>query len=226
MSSFYWYISRSKIEALRHERGKSLTDWLEEFSLKLHIGSIGEANASIRLDRSLIQDAKRVEKDLLATNKIRPFTRIKPGSSAFFSFKGPANRWIAKGACWIAMESSRVALLMIGSEAYVTGAEEGKVLQSGSSLAPIQTMYEAFVDPSNANFIGRELGRVWGNYTHRQFGAKTELPHIEGLAIYAGTFPLGEGTVHEAWLRRLKALEGIRRVKEIVVGSPIFVRQA
>jgi len=218
MNGMYWYVSRQKTEALRDRYDRSPGNWLDKLSVTIKAPFV-EAQAAMALDQTLFKEVERIEKRLLESGEVPEFTNIaKAQPTAFFLFNGTAHRTIEHGGYWIAMVSGSTALLLGGSASNVIGAPPKETAEISPSMNPIGS-FNSVADQmteGNRSSISETCSYVWVAIAEPVRDGWVGLPRVEGIAVYGGRFPASKTRMQRS---------GFEGVQEIIVGSPIFVRQ-
>jgi hypothetical protein len=219
MNGMYWYVSRQKTEALRDRYDRSPGNWLDKLSVTIKAPFV-EAQAAMALDKTLFEEVERIEKNLLKSGAVQEFANIaKAHPTAFFLFNGAAHRTIQQGGYWIAMVSGSTALLLGGSASNAIGAPPKETAEISPSANPIGSFNSVFADQMtdrNRSSISENCSYVWAAIAEQVRDAWGGLPRVEGIAVYGGRFPASKTQMQSS---------GFERVQEVIVGSPIFVRQ-
>lgn len=216
MNDMYWYISRDKLEALRRY-DKSRLNWLKELSFTVK-SPFAEANTALRLDQTLFKQAEQIERKLYEDGLVKDYTEINE-ASVFFSFDGYAQRTIEQGAYWITMLSNEVALLLAGSVTNVIGGPTTSTREISPSVDPLGAISSAFKGDKELHrgqALAARCSYVWQAIARPVQQSWTNLPYVEGIGVYAGKFAASQAQMNRA---------GFKGITNIVVGSPIFVRQ-
>ncbi len=221
MKGIYWYVSRPKIEALRDSYGRSPVSWLKDLSLTIKAPFV-EVEGTIPLGQTLFREMERIEKNLLKSGEVEPFVSLADGprrSCLFFSFNGAARRTVQHGAYWIVMRSGPTALLMVGSTNNAIGTPPKESAEISPSMDPIGAVKLAFPGeptPDAASFVSNSCSYTWAAIAEPVRDSWDDLPHVEGIATYGERYRTSEEQMRSA---------GFEDVREIIIGSPIFVRQ-
>lgn len=216
MNDMYWYISRDKLEALR-KYNKSRLNWLKELSFTVK-SPFAEANTALRLDQTLFKQAEQIERKLYEDGLVKDYTEINE-ASVFFSFEGYAQRTIEQGAYWITMLSNEMALLLAGSVTNVIGGPITSTREISPSVDPLGAISSAFKggeELHQGQTLAMRCSYVWQAIARPVQQSWTNLPYVEGIGVYAGKFAASKAQMNRA---------GFKGITNIVVGSPIFVRQ-
>jgi hypothetical protein len=92
MAGILWYVSRSKVDALRDDYKSLGPRRLRDISLKLK-SPFAEAGATLNLDQSIYHDVNRIAANLMKAPETTSFPRLSADHPApFFSFAGLARR--------------------------------------------------------------------------------------------------------------------------------------
>jgi hypothetical protein len=209
----YWYVSRTKVEALAHaKRGRGP---LRSVGLKVKAPVLVEASAELAFDEDLRRDLQRVRKRLDRDPDVRPFDALGEDPGPVFSFEGRAARALAHNAYLLAFASGATALILVGSRWHVMGEVRDVPGVTGSSMGdPLGAILEAFTDtaPDADSLSG--LSFAW-QAIMREAIPGAVIPKVHGLALFGGSFPVDR--------RHTRRADG--NVTRIVVGSPIYVEQ-
>jgi hypothetical protein len=220
MTGIYWYISRTKVEALRDAYASSGFDWLKDLSFKLN-SPFAEASAALRLDQSLYRTVDRLANNLLTAPETRSFPNLSDvGPVTFFSFAGSGQRYIDADAFWVALLADETALLLAGSIVNAIGGST-KIPENAisPSVDPIGAVKLAFKEerlPEESQTVGATCAYVWQTISDPVRDTWQTLPQVEGIAVYGGMFPANIARSSD---------DSSRAIRKIVIGSPIYVRQ-
>jgi hypothetical protein len=217
VAGMFWYVSRSKIEALRDDYGSPGPRRLKDISLKLK-SPFAEAGATLDLDRSIYRDVEQIAANLIKAPETESFPRLSADHpTPFFSFVGPARRSIDSGAYWIALFKDKTALLLAGSISNAVGASTRKSDDAISPSAdPIGTIEVAFGEGRSAEdkvSVGSMCAYIWQTIVEPVRADWHTLPAVEGMAVYGGMFSAEMN------------LEDVGEINKIVIGTPVYVRQ-
>jgi hypothetical protein len=223
MSGIYWYVSRQKVEALKESYAKQRGSWLRELSLKLKVPFV-EAGAKITPSeqQALFDDIEKIADNLFSGLEVPSLTRLQPDESvAFFSFSGHAHRAVDRGAYWIVMAEGKKALLLAGSVSNAIGAPSEDKKEISPSIDPIGAVRRAFGEETQSlaaitREIGTDCSYVWQVVARPVRNVWDSLPRVEGIAAFGGIFQGSRAQFNRA---------GFPKLSNIVIGSPVYVRQ-
>jgi hypothetical protein len=226
--SIYWYVSQQKIEALKADYGKSPLDWLKTLALSLKFqlfeGSPSvEASASFRTDPSRFEMAEKIGLSLFDRG-IDNFDELQTDrNTGFFYFDGRATRSVIGDKYFVTIQRVTRGLLLAGSSFNAigdTGTIDGEGRLSSPSKDPIGAIQQVVEldqgarDPHQG--LAEDVSFVWGSLREPYIGSLESLPLVSGIAIYGGRV-----AASRTQLRRL----GFPDVTELIIGSPIYIRQ-
>jgi hypothetical protein len=210
MADVYWYISADKVRMLNGAKARST--W-KQLSLKLKLNLL-EVETGVAFNESLVRDLNRLKKELAQDHSIIPFQDLKAGAEGgVFSFTGEATRLLTNDALWIGAENQDSALLLVGAPRNAAGESRLKEGFLSPSLDPVGAV-KALGRGEQRTTLVAALTFVWQEVMRDAFVAGSHFPGVEGLAIFAGGFALE------------RPFENRPTIERIVVGSPIYVRQA
>ena len=209
----YWYVSRTKVEALAQaKRGRGP---LRSVGLKIKAPVLLEASAELAFDEDLRRDLQRVRKRLDRDPDVRAFDALDDDPGPVFSFQGRAARALAEDAYLLALASGATALILVGSRWHVLGEVRDVPGIPGSSMGdPVGAVVGAFANPEPGSDLLSGLSYAW-QAVMRQGIPGAVVPKIHGLALFGGSFPVDR--------RHTRRADG--NVTRLVVGSPIYVEQ-
>ena len=220
---FYWYISITKVQVLKEGLAKSFRSYLDSVSVTLKTLWF-EVGASLKKPQEgalgdLIADLKRIEKALKAEGDVKDFQSLSDGKPpVLFSFRGEATRMIDQGAYWVALERRPSALLLVGSASNAIGVAprmDGQISPSADPMGAIKAM---FVGSGEHGIMGSSdtMSYVWSTVWESDSGSLIR-PEIEGLGVFGGMVQASKS---------LASRDGQGGIERIVVGSPVYIRQA
>src|SRR5262249_19085535 len=130
-----------------------------------------------------------------------------------------AVRTLHRSELWIAVDHEYTPLLLAGSATFALGSKPKDQADIFPSADPVGTFTRAFKETQKASEdpgIADSISYIWKTIVRDSFRSHADLPNVEGLAIYATSIRATRDWVAEA--RR-------PNVKQIIVGTPLFVRQ-
>ena len=211
MADIFWYISADKIPMLKDP--KSRFSW-KELSLKLKL-KFFEAETAVGVKDSLVRDLKTLKEELARDHNIVPFQDLQPGGvGAIFSFEGEGARLLTPEALWVATENANSALLLVGAPRNLAGISQLKEGSMSPSMDPVGAV-KAVAQNEKPSHLLAALHYAWSEVMRDAIAGGSHFPRIEGLAILAGVF------------EAKPAFKGRDRltINQIVLGSPVYVRQ-
>lgn len=217
MPSVYLYLSTAKLDQLLTQEPGFLAGVTANLDFKLPFVDGGLSSTSTK---SSIARLKDLERKLQKEYSPPQHHEIPPGSApVFIRFKGRAVRAIRRSEFWLALDHPETPLLLAGSASFVLGERaSGRGELFSPSGDPVGAFLSAFKqsNPKVANpSVADSISYIWQCLVAEPIRSHENLPIVEGLAIYATTAQ-AFGDFHR--VRRPK-------VREIVVGTPLFVRQ-
>jgi len=214
MAGIYWYISRAKLDLLKQAEASSLStvSAQSEFRAPFDYGSSVGTQTS-----GLVKDLKRVVKALEAQQTIKNFESLADEETpVLIRFEGAAMRRIERQEFWLAMEIDGYALLLAGSAAYAIGQPAKSKGGPSASVDPVRAITAAFAKGAPSRNLSLTLSKAWREVVRDAVSSEGTLPRVEGLAIFARSVKADRETMNRA---------DRSRVKRIVVGTPLYVRQ-
>jgi hypothetical protein len=221
MTGIYWYVSRTKVDALAQAYGSSPGfRWLKNVSFKLKI-PFAEAGAALNLDKSLYQNVERIAGNLMAAPETASFPHLSEDRpTPFFSFAGPAHRTVDAGAYWVALFDGTTALLLAGSVSNAIGAPSKDSQDAISpSVDPIGAVQKAFAhdrSTEESESVSRRCNYIWQSIVEPVRANWQALPRVDGIAVFGGVFPVDMAQFGDG---------GFAMINKIVIGSPVYIRQ-
>jgi hypothetical protein len=213
-AGFYWYISKAKLDLLKEARPGFLSGVAAKLEFKLPFvgGSLSGTQTY-----GLVKDLKRVIKSLEAEHTVRPFEELLDGEApVFVRFEGAAMRRVEGAAFWLAMERDESALLLAGSAGYAIGQPAKSDGGLSASVDPVRAIMAAFREDPRTGNLSDSLSMAWREILRDAPSSGGTLPRVEGLAVFARSVAADHETMRRA---------GRPRIKRIVVGTPLYVRQ-
>jgi hypothetical protein len=220
MTGIYWYVSHTKVDALRQAYGSSGFHRLKNVSFKLKV-PFAEAGAALNLGQSLYQDVERIAGNLMSSPDTASFPHLSEDRPIpFFSFAGPARRSVDAGAYWIALFTGTTALLLAGSVSNAIGAPpKGSQDAISPSVDPIRAVQLAFAEersPEESESVSSQCSYIWQTIVNPVRANWQALPRVDGIAVYGGMFPVDMAQFGDG---------GFSVINKIVIGSPVYVCQ-
>jgi len=219
MSGAYWYISKAKLDLLKQATPRLLEGLSVNLEFKLPFVSGHLAGTD---QPTLIRDLERVVKKLESKGEIKSYSELGEGEApVMVRFEGPAVRAVDSLTFWVATRSAESTLLLAGSAGYAIGQPPGgtgaNISPSADPLGAVQAAFKrGSEEPSSPGMsLSSRLGYVWEEVMRDSLQSGATLPKAEGIAIFASSIPLPSGL-------QLAGCEGIR---QMVVGTPLYVRQ-
>jgi hypothetical protein len=117
------------------------------------------------------------------------------------------------------MSLDSTALLLVGSSSNAIGTPPKEVPKISPSMDPIGAVNSAFASQtafSGEAFVSTSCSYTWTAIAEPVRAVWNQLPRVEGIAVYGGSVPCDAAQMRNS---------GFDRVQQIVVGSPLFVRQ-
>ncbi|NIP26548.1 MAG: hypothetical protein GWN67_19230 [Phycisphaerae bacterium] len=216
MNDIYWYISDAKVEKLQHVATSFLAKVAAELSFKF---PLFEGKLSGASDSSLVSDVKRISERLVQDEKVESFDVLGGGDTPrLISFSGAGGRYVDKNAFWLVLKGERNALLLAGSPAHAVGREPTADTYVSPSVDPVSALRAAFDgDPSfHGHSLSASLSYAWQEIARGSLLSEGGVPRVEGLAFFARSVP-----TDQRQLRRV----GCSNLENLVIGSPLYVRQ-
>lgn len=185
-----------------------------DFKLPFVSGGLSGTNTT-----NNVSSVERLEKKLRKEYQIPSHDKIPRGSApVFISFKGRAVRTVQDSEFWIAVDHDHTPLLLGGSAAFALGAKPKEDQRISPSADPVGAFVRAFKESQKAAKdpdVTKAISYIWTTIVSDAFRSHADLPNVEGLAIYATS------------VRATRDVADVRRpnVSQIIVGTPLFVRQ-
>ena len=217
----YWYISKAKLDVLK----ESAPRFFEGVSVKLGFKLPFVSGSLSGSDRStLIKDLERVVAKLGSDGHLKNYGEIAPDEApVMVRFSGPAVRQADDDCFWVASESETTAILLAGSPGYAIGSPAGgaaapHISPSADPVGAIKAAFEnvSGVPPVPGMSLSSRLSYVWQAIMCDALESGLTLPRVEGVAIFASSLSADRGQ-----LRRV----GRERIRRLVIGTPLYVRQ-
>lgn len=218
MPSVYLYLSTAKLDQLLSQEPGFWAGVTATLDFKLPFVSGGLSGTQAK---SSIARLEKLEKRIQKQYSPPLHDEIPEGSApVFVRFKGRAVRGIQESEFYLALDHPATPLLLAGSASFALGAAPGskKDYLFSPSGDPVGTFVRAFkatrpAESDLSDHINHTISYMWESVIGESIRSHANLPTVEGLAIYATT-----AQATRQWPRRPE-------VKEIVVGTPLFVRQ-
>jgi hypothetical protein len=213
-AEFYWYISKAKLDLLKEAKPGFLFGVAVKLEFKLPFvgGSLTGTQTY-----GLMKELKRVTKSLEADHTIKNFEELTDAEApVFVRFEGEAMRRVDGAAFWLAMERDETALLLAGSAGYAIGQHAKSDGGLSASVDPVRAIMAAFRKDARSGNLSGSLSMAWREILRDVSSSGGTLPRVEGLAVFARSVVADHETVRRA---------GRPRIKRIVVGTPLYVRQ-
>lgn len=214
MAELYWYISKAKLDILK----EAAPDFFSGVAVKLEFklpfvgGSLSGTQTS-----GLINDLKRVIKSIEAQQTIKNYEELTDADApVFIRFEGEAMRRVDGAEFWLAMERKESALLLAGSAGYAIGQPAKSEGGLSPSVDPVRAIKAAFGKDERTGNLSGSLSMAWREILRDDSSSGGTLPRVEGLAVFARSVAADHETMRRA---------GRARIKRIVVGTPLYVRQ-
>lgn len=214
MPEVYWYISKAKLDLLKEAAPGFLSGVAVKLEFKLPFvgGSLSGTQTS-----GLMKDLKRVIKSLEAEQTIKNYEELTDDEApVFVRFEGEAMRWVDGTAFWLAMERKESALLLVGSAGYAIGQPAKSEGGLSPSVDPVRAIKAAFGKDARTGSLSGSLSMAWREILRDASSSGGTLPRVEGLAVFARSVAADRETMRRA---------GRARIKRIVAGTPLYVRQ-
>jgi hypothetical protein len=214
VAELYWYISKAKLDILKEAAPSFLSGVAVKLEFKLPFvgGSLSGTQTS-----GLINDLKRVIKSLEAQQTIKNYEELTDDEApVFVRFEGEAMRRVDGAEFWLAMERKESALLLAGSAGYAIGQPAKSEGGLSPSVDPVHAIKAAFGKDARTGNLSGSLSMAWRDILRDASSSGGTLPRVEGLAVFAMSVAADHETMRRA---------GLARIKRIVVGTPLYVRQ-
>jgi hypothetical protein len=121
------------------------------------------------------------------------------------------------GAHWVALEKADSALLLVGAASNATGVtprQDGQISPSADPIGNIKAMFVGSGEQEKMS-LSHSLSYVWK--TVRETDSDSLIrPEIERFGVFGGMAPASEWLAEE---------EGLGKIRFIVVGSSVYIKQ-
>lgn len=214
MPEVYWYISKAKLDLLKEAAPGFLSGVAVKLEFKLPFvgGSLSGTQTS-----SLMKELRRVIKSLEAEQTIKNYEELTDDEApVFVRFEGEAMRRVDGAAFWLAMERNESALLLAGSADYAIGQPAKSEGGLSPSVDPVRVINATFGKDARTGNLSGSLSMAWREILRDASTSGGTLPRVEGLAVFARSVAADRETMRRA---------GRARIKRIIVGTPLYVRQ-
>ncbi|MFE9658912.1 DUF7019 family protein [Streptomyces sp. NPDC005955] len=218
--SFFWYVSRSKLELLTEQYDKSVLDSFRGLALKF---KTPVAEAELRFTNAgpgLVSEVRRVEKRIVQDTAPLDFECLSTEEAQlppFFLFDTPAARLVEERGFWVAGHVGGAALVLVGAARHATGA-----FSSPSALSPSVDPLRAITEKAEGDSarVGADLGGAssyaWQAIMRTNGQNKIPLPTVRGIAVTVA--------VVEAQRQQIRRA-GIPGIQRLVIGTPLHIEQ-
>lgn len=214
MPDVYWYISKAKLDLLKDTSQSFFAGVTAkvDFRIPFVSGSLSGTDGS-----SLIRDLRRVVKALHSELTIKDYWALDNDEApVVIGFEGPAVRHLAGEEFWLGMEHNETALLLAGSAGYAVGYPNKTQAQFSPSIDPVAAFLAAFETNATNGSQSIALSYAWREIMADTLASGGALPKVEGLAVFARTLAANR--------KEMRSVDR-ERIRRLVVGSPLYVRQ-